>query len=558
MLDGELAWRQHDGGHTDTPNIPHFVKWMEKLWAEKEGKAVDPVTPGNAAAEKKSARVEHKAIERRDPNSRAAHEQLLAKAKQGQIDVYFQGDSITRRWGALDYPKLLENFTQNFHGWNAGNFAWGGDNTHNILWRLQNGELDGVSPKVVVLQAGTNNLPWRGAANESHVEDVVDGIEAIIAKFQDRTPDATIVLTAVFPRTQNLALALTISKINGRLQELAIGERIRFLNINDKLADSTGKLLPGVSSDGLHLEEKGYQIWADSLKPILTEILGPAANEDHAPPATGDPSAAARSATPAPRQRRRQIKWVNPDIPQTPGLSHRVISSDALGHDVGYVVWTPPEFDDSGSTRYPVIYFLHGAGGSEKSDSAGFSSRVSKAIRAGKFPPTICVFPNGGLSGYRGKVESMIVKELIPLIDKSYPTKSQAAGRAVCGFSMGGAGSVHLSIRHPELFCAAGSWGGALSFRGRGDESPLLQTVKEHVDKLKENRFALLTVNGDDDRPNAFMPLEHLLTSLEISHRLVVLEDTNHNLGKYYERAGDTMLKFLAEQLNRHSDPALR
>ena len=75
---------------------------------------------------------------------------------------------------------------------------------------------------------------------------------------------------------------------------------------------------------------------------------------------------------------------------------------------------------------------------------------------------------------------------------------------------------------------------------------------------LKENGFALLTVNGDEDRPNAFMPLEHLLTSLEISHRLVVLEDTDHNLGKYYDRAGDTMLKFLAEQLNRHSEPALR
>lgn len=277
LLDGQLAWRQHDGGHTDVPNIPHFVTWMQKQWS-----ADDKTNP---------KQTQHRAIERRDPNSKTAHQQLLAKTKQGKIDVYFQGDSITRRWGALDYPKLLENFKRNLHGWNAANFAWGGDNTHNILWRMQNGELDGVTPKVIVLQAGTNNLPWRGPAKASHVDDVVEGIQAIIGEFQNRTPESTIVLTAVFPRTQNMALEPTINQINVQLEQLADGSKIRFLNINDKLADESGKLRPGVSSDGLHLEEPGYQIWADALKPILTEILGPPATEDQAPTATGDPSA---------------------------------------------------------------------------------------------------------------------------------------------------------------------------------------------------------------------------------------------------------------------------
>jgi endo-1,4-beta-xylanase len=251
----------------------------------------------------------------------------------------------------------------------------------------------------------------------------------------------------------------------------------------------------------------------------------------------------------AAQPRNREIKWVNPDIPQMAGLTHKVLGSTSLGHDVGYVVWTPPEFDDSGSSRYPVVYFLHGAGGSEKSDAAGFSSRVAGAIRAGKFPPAICVFPNGGMSGYRGEVASMIVDELIPLIDKSYPTKAEASARAICGFSMGGAGSVALSIQHPELFCAAGSWGGALSFRGAAETSPLLPAARENAAKLKEHHFALLTVNGDKDRPDAFKPLQEALMELGIPHRAVVLEETEHNLGKYYERAGDTMLEFLAERL---------
>ncbi len=228
------------------------------------------------------------------PNSRIAHRQLLAKTKQGTIDVYFEGDSITRRWGATDYPELLAHWEEHFHGWNAANFAWGGDNTHNILWRLRNGELDGVSPKIIVLQAGTNNLPWRGPADETAVGDVVGGLKAIIATFQEKVPDATIVLTAIFPRPQNPALAPTIEQINDQLATLADGKTIRFLNINDQLTGDSGGLLPGVSRDGLHLEEKGYDAWAAALEPIFTELLGPPAEDDQAPPPTGDPSAARR------------------------------------------------------------------------------------------------------------------------------------------------------------------------------------------------------------------------------------------------------------------------
>src|SRR5688572_33400024 len=105
-------------------------------------------------------------VPRTDENSRLAHTQLLEKARSGRIDVYFAGDSITRRWGATDYPELLAHWRQTFFGWNAANFGWGGDTTHNILWRLANGELDGVNPKVIVLQAGTNNLARVTAADD--------------------------------------------------------------------------------------------------------------------------------------------------------------------------------------------------------------------------------------------------------------------------------------------------------------------------------------------------------------------------------------------------------
>src|SRR5438045_9194092 len=96
-------------------------------------------------------------VARTDQNSLTAHAQLIEKAKKGRIDIYFEGDSITRRWGATDYPQLLANWNRNFSGWNAADFGWGADRIQNILWRLNNGELDNVNTKIVVLLACTNN-----------------------------------------------------------------------------------------------------------------------------------------------------------------------------------------------------------------------------------------------------------------------------------------------------------------------------------------------------------------------------------------------------------------
>jgi lysophospholipase L1-like esterase len=232
---------------------------------------------------------------RTDPNSLLAHAQLLEKAKKGRVDIYFEGDSIARRWGATDYPEFLANWTRNFYGWNAADFGWGADRIQNILWRLNNGELDGVNPKIVVLLAGTNNVgnavPAEG--DDAKVADIAKGLQAVLDAIRSKAPNATIVLTGIFPRNDNMAVMPTIDKINANLSKLADGKTIRYLNINDKLADRDGKLFEGMmnAGDKLHPTVKGYQVWADALKPIFTELLGPPAQEDHAPPPTGDPSA---------------------------------------------------------------------------------------------------------------------------------------------------------------------------------------------------------------------------------------------------------------------------
>ena len=236
-------------------------------------------------------------VARADENSRIAHAQLLEKARRGDIDVYFEGDSITRRWGTSDaaYRQFLDHWTRSFFGWNAANFGWGGDTVQNILWRLTEGELDGVHPKVIVVMAGTNNVGGtpRQGVDAAVVEHVANGMKAVLELMQRKAPDAAVILMGITPRTDSAGGASvmpTIDAINERYARFAEGPRIRFVNINAQLARTDGAPREGVTVDGLHLSLTGYQVWADALKPIFTEVLGPPAAIDRAPPPTGDPS----------------------------------------------------------------------------------------------------------------------------------------------------------------------------------------------------------------------------------------------------------------------------
>jgi (4-O-methyl)-D-glucuronate---lignin esterase len=254
-----------------------------------------PAVP--AAAPAQAANPADRPAARTDQNSVIAHQQLLEKKTKGRIDVYFIGDSIARRWGATDYPELLANWKQNVFGWNAADFGWGADRTEHMLWRLEHGELDDVHPKVIVILAGTNNVGLR-AGGPPKVAEITRGLAALVHVCRQKAPGAVIILTAIFPRNDNLAVLPEIAQINDNLARLADGATVRYLNVNDKLADKNGVLVDGMMHDKLHPTVKGYQVWADGLKPILLELLGPPATTDQAPPPTGDPSARGRSSGP--------------------------------------------------------------------------------------------------------------------------------------------------------------------------------------------------------------------------------------------------------------------
>ena len=130
---------------------------------------------------------------------------------------------------------------------------------------------------------------------KTHVHRIVakslKSLKALVALCHAKAPNATIILTGIFPRNDNIAVVPEINRINKNISHFADGARVRYINVNDKLADKDGKLYVGMTVDDLHPTLEGYQIWADALKPILRELLGPPAATDLAPPPTGDPSA---------------------------------------------------------------------------------------------------------------------------------------------------------------------------------------------------------------------------------------------------------------------------
>lgn len=217
------------------------------------------------------------------------HNRLVALAKAGNIDLYFEGDSITDYWGRNTTAQPYRpNFDKYFGGWKAADFGVAADRTENVLWRITNGELEGVKPKVIVLLIGTNNLP-KDMQNylPKTVEEDACGVKAILDVMKAKQPQAKILLLSVFPREDKINasnadyredLKPKIQALNALLAKFDDGKQVKFLNIYDKFLGPDGKLIPGTFTDRLHPSAKGYDIWAEAMLPILTEWLGPPAS----------------------------------------------------------------------------------------------------------------------------------------------------------------------------------------------------------------------------------------------------------------------------------------
>ena len=194
------------------------------------------------------------------------HRGMNNKAKKGGHDLVFIGDSITQGWAKPG----KEVWKKHFGPRKPLNLGISGDRTEHVIWRLQNGNLINVAPKVAVVMIGTNNTGHK----LQEPTEVAEGVKQILDILVEECPDTQIVLHAIFPRG-------TRSDNPGRLNNIAINkiiqrysdhERIHYLDIADAFLEEDGTLPPEIMPDALHLSPEGYQRWADALEPTLQEL----------------------------------------------------------------------------------------------------------------------------------------------------------------------------------------------------------------------------------------------------------------------------------------------
>ncbi len=218
-------------------------------------------------------------IEKTDPsgNFQKMHAGFLARGKAGPAGVLFLGDSITAGW--IKAPHIWEHY---YGKWQPANFGIGGDQTQHVIWRIEQGELDGLAPKVTVLMLGTNNTATHTAA------EIAAADRKIVRLIREKIPETKVLVLAIFPRgarkdkngnitetaiTEAAKRMEVIDGVNAELAKLDDGRNVRFLDIKAVFLGQDGKIPFAIMPDQLHPNAAGYQLWADAMNPLLTEML---------------------------------------------------------------------------------------------------------------------------------------------------------------------------------------------------------------------------------------------------------------------------------------------
>jgi lysophospholipase L1-like esterase len=200
------------------------------------------------------------------------HQANVATAKKGDVDILFLGDSITAGWAWETGGNQL--WATNFAPRHAANFGVGWDRIQNVLWRIENGELDGIDPKVVVLLIGTNNCGDEDNGRPRNTTpQIVEGVSNLVRQIQFRLPRTKIILFGIFPRgAKDDPVREQVKAVNAGISQLT-DDKVKFLDIGEKFLAPDGTLPRTMFPDQLHPNTQGYQIWADAINPALDEFL---------------------------------------------------------------------------------------------------------------------------------------------------------------------------------------------------------------------------------------------------------------------------------------------
>ncbi len=206
------------------------------------------------------------------------HEAVCQAIREQPVKLVFVGDSITHLWGGTPTPNKQAGdkvWQEYYTPRNAINMGFGWDRTQQALWRIENGEFEGITPEVAVVLIGTNNLTGHNVRENTDPE-IVAGITAVCSTIRKKSPKTRVLLLGVLPRGAEPlgGHRMRIRAINTELAKLDGNAGVTYLDIGPKLLDQDGKFLAGVAPDNLHLSEAGYRLWAEAMEPTLVKLLG--------------------------------------------------------------------------------------------------------------------------------------------------------------------------------------------------------------------------------------------------------------------------------------------
>jgi lysophospholipase L1-like esterase len=203
------------------------------------------------------------------------HPEFVELAKKGEIELLFIGDSITDFWRNNNSNRGGQPVWEKYFApLKAANFGINADRTQHVLWRMQNGELEGFNAKCIVLLIGTNNLSVPGNVRNTN-EEALEGIKLIINEIRQRQPQAMLLLLGIFPRgaAADNPYRANIKAVNAELAKMNDNQHIFFLDIGERFLNSDGSLKTELMPDNLHPNEKGYEVWAEAIIGKVKELM---------------------------------------------------------------------------------------------------------------------------------------------------------------------------------------------------------------------------------------------------------------------------------------------
>jgi len=257
----------------------------------------------------------------------------------------------------------------------------------------------------------------------------------------------------------------------------------------------------------------------------------------------------------AQRPRDQEPSWLMPPV-QGPNLHYKTFDSKTAGQKVSYLIYLPPDYETTARRRYPVVYWLHGIGGSQQG-VPGMAERLTRAIEEGKTPAVIVVYVNGmirsGWSNSEFPVETVAIEELIPHVDATYRTIATREGRMIEGFSMGGSGAAKWGFKHPDLFGSISILDGAL--RSSDDANDPWKLAEKNAERVK-GRTTIRIVTRTAGLSGANEKFHDHLQRLGLPSEFHKIPNAPHAPNPLYEGLGDKNWEFYRQAFARSDEGA--